>query len=102
MMVAMIVQDCNVCFSLIPRYLPTNQKPLSLTCEAMVAPAATDSTIRALYGSEKVVSAIIGLINPAAVIMAMVTDPWVILTIAANKYANIRGEIVLLMNNSAI
>jgi len=36
--------------------LSTNQKPLSSTCDNIVAPVAIAKTINALYGSEKLLS----------------------------------------------
>ena len=50
MIVSMTVQDRSVCFSFIPRYLPTIQNPLSLTWDSIVAPEAMAMTTRAASG----------------------------------------------------
>ena len=48
--VSIIVQDRSVCFSVNPKYLLTSQKPLSLTCDNIEAPAAMTITISAFSG----------------------------------------------------
>src|SRR5690554_1820415 len=91
MIVSITVQLCSVCFSFIPKYLPTSQKPLSLTCDNRVAPDDIDNTTRALCGSLRPYSVIIGAIRLAAVIMATVAEPCVTLTAADIIQASIMG-----------
>ena len=74
-MVSMTVHDCRVCFSVMPRYFPTNQKPLSLTCDAVVAPDAMAITMSALCGSDSENDINSGDMMPAEVIMATVAEP---------------------------
>ena len=57
----------------------------------MVAPAAMDKTISASWASVKLNMGNMGAIIPAAVIIATVAEPCVILTIAAKKYASTIG-----------
>ncbi len=78
-----MVHDRRVCFSSIPKYLLTNQNPLSLTCDSTVAPEAIEITIKASSGAPGLMKLSTGAIIPAAVIMATVADPCVTLTMAA-------------------
>ena len=81
------VQLLKVCRSLIPKYLLTNQKPLSFTWDNIEAPEAMAITNNALSNSliPKVSN---GAVSPAAVIMATVDEPCKIRTKTAAKKAN--------------
>ena len=70
-----------------PKYLLTNQNPLSFTCDNIEAPEAMAITNKALSISE-IVETKSGAVIPAAVIMATVEDPCKTLTITADKKAN--------------
>ena len=91
--VSIMVQDLRVCLTSIPKYLLTSQKPLSFTCDRMVAPDAMDMTISASSGALGLIKLRTGAIIPAAVIMATVADPWVTLTMAARTQARRMGGI---------
>jgi len=86
-MVVIIVQLLKVSFSVKPKYLLTNQKPLSFTCDKIEAPQAIAITNNALLISvtPDVKS---GAVRPAAVIIATVAEPCKILTTAAEIKAN--------------
>lgn len=72
--VVIAVQLLKVCFSFNPKYLLTNQNPLSLTCDIIDAPDAIAITKSAL--SISVTSAANnGAVIPAAVIIATVAEP---------------------------
>ena len=86
--VVIIVHDLKVSFSVILRYWPTSQKPLSLTCEKILAPDAMAITKQANCAFPKFIFTKRGAISPAAVIIATVDDPCMILTIAALIKAN--------------
>src|SRR5690606_22433397 len=79
----MTVQELKVCFSLIPRYWLTNQKPLSLTWEKILAPEAMAITMQARCMGPNSIWTNKGETSPAAVIMATVEEPCRIRTMAA-------------------
>ena len=74
--VVIMVHDLNVCFSDILKYWPTNQNPLSLTCEKILAPEAIAITKHANSTLPNLAFIKSGAIRPAAVIIATVEEPW--------------------------
>ena len=86
------VQVRSVVASSMPRYSLTSQKPLSLTCESVLAPAATAKTISAICVLESDRSGRVGARKPAAVIIATVAEPCKTRTNAARIKASKGGS----------
>ena len=85
--VSIIVHVFRVVFSSIPTSDFTSQKPESLKWEQTVAPPATAAVVHARYSEGKLCNLPEAATIPAAIVMATVEEPTLILTRAATTKA---------------